>query len=240
MSADINNEIIRLRTEAGRYRSLHARAKRKLEDERARHREETATLKQEHEAREDALKANIQELKHQVNKLQELHFGKSSEQSRSFSGDPAKTRSNTRGKKRPRGQQPGRPGHGRRQHSELPCQEKMYQLSEEEAKCPHCGLPYEETALENVSEEVEFDVRVYRRRKRRPQYRPTGCCEKVPGLISAPVPPRAFPGSDYSDNFRIEILLFKYEYQMPLQRISNLLSGHGLRNLPPRHVVRRH
>lgn len=233
MVTEPDNEIIRLRSEVGRYRSLHARAKRKLDDERASHREEMNELKAEHAAREDALKAKIEELKHEVNKLQELHFGKSSEQSRSFSGDLAKSRSKTGGKKGPRGQQPGSSGHGRRQHSELPCREEMYKFSEEEAICAKCGLPYEQTELENVSEEVEFEVRVYRRRKRRPQYRPTCCCENVPGLISAPVPPRAFPGSDYSDNFWIEILLFKYEYQMPLQRTSDMLCGHGMKKLPP-------
>ena len=172
-------------------------------------------------------------MRHQVNKLRELHFGKSSEQSRSFSGDLIGDHSKSSRKKRPRGQQPGSPGHGRRRHSELPCREEVYELTEQEAACSDCGLPYEQTELENVSEEVEFDVRLYRRRKRRPQYRQICRCDKVPGLISAPAPLRAFPASDYSDNFWLEVVLLKYEYQMPLQRISGLLRGHGLDNPAP-------
>jgi transposase len=227
-----NNEMIRLRQEAGKFRSLHERAKKRLDDQRAKHRETIAELKAGHKAREEALKKKVLELKLTVKKLQDLHLGTFSEASRSFSSDLG-AGGTKRKRKRPRGQQPGRKGHGRRQHTELPCEEEMRELSEDERKCPACGLPYQACGLENVSEEVEFEVRLHRRRKRRPQYRPSCSCGGIPALVSAPVPPRAFTRSGYSDNFWAEILLLKYEYQMPLQRVVSLLEGHGLHDVAP-------
>lgn len=232
MVRTLDNEMIRLRREAGTFRSLHRRAKMRLVDQREKHREKVAALKAGHKAREEALKREALKLKLQVKKLQDLHFGKSSEKGRSFSGDPATDGSRRRRKKRPRGQQPGRKGHGRRLHTELPVEEEQHGLSEDERKCPVCGLPYEATGLEDVSEEVEFEVRLYRRRKHRPRYRPGCSCSGVPPLLCAPVPARAFTRSGYSDNFWIEILLLKYEYQMPLTRTVGLLDGHGLHGMP--------
>jgi len=228
----LDNEMIRLRQEAGKFRSLHERAKKRLDDQRTKHRKTIADLKGEYKAREEALKREILELKLQVKKLQDLHFGKSSENSRSFSGDLG-AGGTKRKKKRPRGQQRGGKGHGRRLHTELLCEDELDDLSEDERKCPVCGLPYEASGLENVSEEVEFEVRLYRRRKHRPQYRPSCSCDGIPALVSAPVPPRAFTRSGYSDSFWTEILLQKYEYMMPLERVVSLLEGHGMRRLAP-------
>ena len=227
MATVSDNEIIRLRREAGRFRSLHERAKKRLAEQQAKHRETVAKLKVEHTAREEALKREVLELKLRVKKLQDLHFGTSSEKSRSFSGDLGAGGPKRR-KKRPRGQQPGSKGHGRRGHPELPCEEHVCELAGEEAKCPVCGLAYEVTGLENTSEQIEFEVRLYRRRTRRPQYRPACSCQHRPTLTSALIPARAFPRSVFSDSFWIEVLLLKYEYQLPLNRIAALLAGHGL------------
>ena len=111
MDTASNNEMIRLRKEAGRFRSLHQRAKRRLDDQRAKHRETMAELKAGHKAREEALKRKVLELELTVKKLQDLHFGTSSEASRSFSGDLG-AGGTKRKKKRPRGQQRGGKGHG--------------------------------------------------------------------------------------------------------------------------------
>lgn len=228
MATTLETETIRLRNEAGKFRSLHERAKRRLADQRAKHRRKLAELKAECEAREEALKREVLELKLQVKKLRDLHFGKSSERARSFSGDLGVGAAKRKGEKRPRGQQPGSKGHGRRGHPELPCEEELRELPAEEANCAICGLPREATGLENVSEEIEFEVRLYRRRKRRPQYRPGCSCKGGGLLISAPVAARAFTRSLFSDSFWIEILLLKYEYQLPLHRVVALLCGHGL------------
>ena len=232
MSTVEDNEVIRLRAESGMFRSLHRRAQKSLKNQRAKHQEKITALKAEHKVREKALKQEVLELKLHVKKLQDLHFGKSSEHSRSFSGDLDAGGSKRR-PKRPRGQQRGSEGHGRRQHAELPCENEPLELLGDDAICPICGLPYEPTGMKNSSEEVEFEVRLYRRRKDRPLYRRTCSCEKSPLLISVPVPVRAFTKSSYSDSFWIEVLLLKYEYQMPLNRIVGLLAGHGLHNVAP-------
>lgn len=230
MTTTLETEIVRLRNEAGRFRSLHKRAKKRLADQRAKHREKVTRLKDEHAAREDALKREVLELKLQVKKLRDLHFGTSSEKGRNFSGDLGADGSK-RKKKGRRGQKSGGKGHGRRGHPELPCQDELHDLGEDEAQCPVCGLPYEETGLESASEEIEFEVRLYRRRKRRPQYRRGCSCQTGASLIAAPVPPRAFTKSMFSDSFWVEVLLLKYEYQLPLHRVVALLAGHGLRDV---------
>ena len=159
MTTALENEIMRLRKEAEKFRSLHERAKKRLADQHAKHREKMAELKAEQKAREEALKREVLELKLQVKKLRDLHFGTSNENSRSFSGDLGAGRAKRRSK-RLRGQQPGRIGHGRRLHTELSCEDELHDFAGDEAKCPVCGLPYQATGLENHSEEVEVEVRL--------------------------------------------------------------------------------
>ncbi len=146
------------------------------------------------------------------------------------SGDLSRSR---RKPKRPRGQPRGRRGHGRRRHTELPCAEEVLALPAAAACCPVCGLALEPTGLESVSEEVHYEVHVVCRRRRRPQYRLTCRCGGVPRLLCAPLPTRALPQSKYSDAFWIEVLLFKYEYPFPVERLVRLLDGHGLRDVAP-------
>lgn len=222
--------IIGLRQEAGRYRSLHRRAVKRIEEQRQYYDEKIERLTADYERKLAASTATIVELKKQVKTLQDLHFGKPGEATVSVAGDL------TRGGKKPkrkRGQQPGREGHGRRPHDELPCVEDVLKLSEQEACCPVCGLPAEETTRQNESEEVDYEVRIVRKRRRRVHYRRTCQCEGPPRLISAPLPPRALPQSKYSDAFWIEVLLFKYEYQFPLERQVRHLDGHGLHDVAP-------
>ncbi len=219
------SDIIRLRAERGRYRYLYRRTLTRLEQQRQSHRQKIEELKAECEAQVAALKAEVVTLKTQVKTLQDLHFGKPGEKRVSVAGDLTRGRG---GPQRPRGQQPGHRGHGRRRHPELPCTEELLSLSDAEACCPVCGLPLAETGLESVSEEVQYEVRLIRKRWRRPQYRRTCQCEGLPRLLCAPLPVRALPQSKYADGFWIDVLLFKYEYQFPLERLIRMLDGHGL------------
>jgi len=228
MEKVLSSELIRVRGDAGRYRSLHQRALQRLEAQRVRHRDEICRLKVDFHSREKALSNEIIELKRQIKTLQDLHFGKSSEKSVSVAGD---LDSGRKKRKRKRGHQPGRQGHGRRRHTELPCEEEILELSSEEARCPLCGAVAEKTESECSSEEVSYEVRVIRKRRRRPYYKRPCQCPDVPRYLSADQPARAFPGSKYSDSFWIEALLFKYEYQFPLERFIRLLDGYGLHNV---------
>jgi transposase len=228
MEKVLSSELIRLRSNLGRYRSLHQRALKRLDDQRARHREEVCQLKADFHSRIEALSDEIVQLKRQVKTLQDLHFGKSSEKNVSTAGD---LESGRKKHKRKRGQQPGRKGHGRRLHTELPCEEETLDLSAEEARCPLCGLAAEKTQAECSSEEISYEVRVIRKRRRRPYYKRTCDCPDIPRHLSAPLPLRAFRNSKYSDSLWIEVLLFKYEYQFPLERFVRLLDSYGLRKV---------
>jgi len=225
-----SSEIIKLRRDAGRYKSLHRRAVNRWEKQRQQFEEKVDRLKVDLEGQIDSLKAEIVELKKTVKTLQDLHFGKSSETSVSVAGDLATGR---RRPKRNRGQQAGRRGHGRRNHTELICEEEVLELSEDALRCSICGLLAEATELESCSEEIDHEVRIIRKRRCRRQYRRTCHCKKAPGLLAAPLPLRALPQSKYSDHFWIETLLFKYEYQFPIERLIRLLDGHGLYHVAP-------
>ena len=86
MELVLSNELIRLRRDAGRYRSLHQRALNRLDNEQARHAEKIHRLKTDYESRIKALSDEIIDLKKQIKTLQDLHFGKSSEKSVSTAG----------------------------------------------------------------------------------------------------------------------------------------------------------
>jgi hypothetical protein len=73
-----------------------------------------------------------------IKDLQNRLFGKKSEKGnalKSEKGASADTPS-----RRPRGQQPGGCGHGRTQRSNLPVVHDEIDLSEDEKRCPKCGL----------------------------------------------------------------------------------------------------
>ncbi len=228
MEQRLSTDLIRLRGNVTRYRNLHHRALKRLDDCRARHQDEIGQLKNDFQRKIEALSNEILELKKQVKTLQDLHFGKSSEKNVSVAGDLESGRKKPR---RNRGQQPGRKGHGRRLHTELPCEEEILELSTEEARCPLCRQVAEKTQLECSSEEVGYEVRLIRKRRRRVYYKRTCHCSGVPRHLSAPLPLRAFPTSKYSDGMWIDALLFKYEYQFPLERFVRLLDGYGLRKV---------
>src|SRR5438270_12069838 len=113
-------ENLELRQQAGYWQSRHADAVRRI-----------AILEQENE-----------QLRGEIRKLQAQTFGRKSEkQSRSDRSnhldDPHEAKAS-----RPRGQQRGHPGHGRRDYSHLPVRtDPPRELPEAERICPDCGLP---------------------------------------------------------------------------------------------------
>ncbi len=70
-------------------------------------------------------------------------------------------------KRRPRGQQPGSKGHGRRDRSGRSTKEVVHDVPEGERVCPFCGAAY--TAFgEECSEQIDWQVRLCRIVHRRP------------------------------------------------------------------------
>ena len=91
-----------------------------------------------------------------------------------------------------------------------------------------CGLPAVATKIERKSEQVDYVIKIVRKRTVRPVFRPSCQCGLLPKLIQHPLPSRAFPRSLYSINFWIELLLTKYAYQIPLNVWIGQIAEHGL------------
>ena len=130
--------------------------------------------------------------------------------------------------RRRRGQQPGHPGHGRRDYAHLPAAEEVLDLPPEQRHCHCCGQPFapfpgtEDTTL------LEVTVQAHRRLIRRPRYRPTCSCGAHPGIVTAPPPPRLIPHSPFGISVWVTLLLDKYLFYRPTYRLLADLRTHGL------------
>jgi len=210
-------EYVDLRSGVKYWRRLHERA---VERERwvaLRHRHELAKTA----AREMALIAEVEQLKGQVRDLRQRVFGTRSEQSRLL--NPAAGASVER---RRRGQQPGRPGHGRRLAPRLP--ERVETIGLTDPTCPACGLALSLMPGVDSHEVLEVEVRAYRRSIRRPRYRPSCRCGCMPGIVSAPPAPGLIPRGKLGISVWVELLVGKYLYGQPTNRLLRDWREQGL------------
>ncbi len=91
--------------------------------------------------------------------------------------------------RRPRRQQRGRPGHGRRPHDHLPATYETINVPPQQRHGAGCGLPFAPCgSAPRPPTKVVGTVRAHRRVLRRRRYRPTCGCGTHPALI--PAPPR--------------------------------------------------
>ena len=140
--------------------------------------------------------------------------------------DPATTNApEADGARRRRGQQPGRPAPKRRCYDHLPTEDVVHDL-DETPSCPSCSEPYEAFS-EETSEEIHFEVRIVRRLHRRKTYRRRCSCEKVPGIVAAPLPPKPIPKGRLSIGFLARLVFYKHGLGLPLARVIALLSAEG-------------
>ena len=130
--------------------------------------------------------------------------------------------------KRRRGQQKGAPGHGRRTHSNLPVIYDERTLPPGQCACPKCGLNYVELPLTEDSEELEIEVKAHRRVIRRRKYRRTCKCPDLPVIVTAPLPAKLIPRGMYSVSVWVMVLLDKFLFQRPTNRLLLDLATHGL------------
>lgn len=132
---------------------------------------------------------------------------------------------------RPRGQQPGRRGHGRTQRADLPVVEEVRELTEEAACCTRCGLAYRSFPGTEDSEIFEVEVHAHKRLIKRRRYQKSCSCphgSTAPGIMTAPVAARVIPKSPYGNSVWEQVLLGKFLYGQPLNRILQDLNGLGL------------
>lgn len=105
--------------------------------------EEKDTTIKEKRYENELLQKRIQELEARNNLLNKIVFGKKSEKKENKK--PGLTISKKRGATR------GHTGHGRKIPENLPEREKIIDLPKEKKFCSHCGKPYIEIGLEDVS-----------------------------------------------------------------------------------------
>ena len=170
----------------------------------------------------------IDRLKGEVRGLRQQLFGRKTEK-----GDAAQILPGLEkvSSGRRRGQQPGQAGHGRRDHSHLPADIVSADIPAGECCCPHCHLPYAEFPGTEDSVTIEIDVRAHRRVIRRKRYVRTCSCPDVPGIITAPAPPRLFPKGIVGISVWVTVLLDKFLFYRPTHRLLDDLQTYGV-NLP--------
>ena len=229
-----DSEYFDLRQQAGYWRAQHARAVQRVSALENRATEAEGMVR----ALKAALAASAKEkevLEARIAWLERQVFGDKSEQSKKdvdASGEDDGGRSSskdtpTEGRKR--GQQRGKKSAGRRCHPELPSELFVHDLPELERCCGQCGLPFVDFPGTEDSEEIDWDVRLVRRVHRRKRYR-RGCkCAGVPGIITAPVPPKLFPKGKFTAEFWVRLLEQKYRFQIPLHRTLKMLEAEGAR-----------
>ena len=194
-------ENIQLRQQAHYYRDLHERDL----------------------AKQRAQAAQIEALKAKVAELQKRLFGRKGERAFSSEAWMAKRRLH-----RCRGQQRGSPGHGRQRRSTLPVEDVVVEAPLAQRICPRCGLAFEPVGTQAAHEEIEWEVRLVRKRYRCQRYQRTCACAGVPARIVAPAPARLIPKGLLSVGSIVEMLRLKYKYHLPLQRILGLAQDSGL------------
>lgn len=178
--------------------------------------------------REAQLKLRIAELEAKLRLREQQLFGRKTETSSATTSTPTPSPTTPDSPRRPRGQQSGHPGHGRRDYSHLPATVEDSQLSGADCCCPQCGLAFAASGGTEDTTVLEIDVRAHRRVIRRRRYRPTCQCGVVPGVVTAPPPPRLIPKSMLGVSIWVAVLLDKYLFYRPTYRLLADLRSHGL------------
>ena len=172
---------------------------------------ETAQLRGQDGAQQLALElAKVQE---DLAKLQKQAFGEHSERRPRADDEPPKPK-------------PPQTGHGPRAQPELPIQEVLCQMHDEDRACPSCGHELQEMAgITEESEQITIVPRQFvLQHIKRQKYR----CRCQLGVHTAPGPTKHIPGGRYSLEFAVEVATSKYADHPPLERQRKIMAREGL------------
>jgi transposase len=206
--SQLRREVSELRCEAGDWKSRHADAVK----------------------RSQALQTELDQARAGIRQLKADQFGRKSEKQSSTdrSHDLEDPQDQHWAHEKKRGQQPDRPGPARRDYSHLPLREEFIDIPPDPRACGRCGKPFVDLGQSEDSEQVEFELVIYRRRVHRRRYRQTCNCPG-PRTHTAPKPPKLIPKSRYGTSVWVHLLLEKFLLGRPLQRTIEQL---GLYELP--------
>jgi transposase len=178
--------------------------------------------------RETQLKQRLAELEAKLRLREQQLFGRKTETSSSPQQPLTSSLTTPTIERRRRGQQAGRPGHGRRNYGHLPAEDEFAELTGSDGCCPRCQRPFQLLGGTEDSTVLEIEVRAYRRTVRRRRYRPTCQCGVVPKVVTAPPPARVMPKSMLGVSIWVTVLLDKYLFYRPTYRLLADLASHGL------------
>jgi transposase len=174
--------------------------------------------------REEKLKKENEQLKARIRYLENQLYGKKTEK-KTITEKETANKKNTSSK--PKGQQANNPGPQRREYKHLPVIEAEIDLAEEEKACPFCGLPFEPFPGTEDSETIEYETITYRRREKRKRYRKRCSCTGVPGIVNAPKKDNIITKGRIGTSLWVEILINKFQLQIPLNKILQKFSLEG-------------
>jgi transposase len=178
--------------------------------------------------REAQLKTEVQRLQALLRLREQQLFGRKTETAAATAPATPLASPTDPPPRRPRGQQPGKPGPKRRDYSHLPALVEDHQLTPEQCRCSRCGQPFADFPGTEDSIILEIDVRAHRRVIRRRRYRPACSCAAHPGIVTAPPPPRVIPKSLLGVSIWVSLLLDKYLFYRPTYRLLADWATHGL------------
>jgi transposase len=214
-------ELTRLKRENNFWQAQHQRAI----DREAVLKKEMVLLEARVCQQEMLLNKKIEQLEAQIRDLRQRHFGQKSEAGCTPTEKQPQPAPVT---KRSRGQQPGSRGHGRTKRPDLPIVEETHELHD--LCCDHCGRLYTSLKGDEESQVVEINVNAYIRRHRRKRYIKSCSCPSTPDspkIIVAPPPPKVIPKSGYGISIWVYILVHKFLYGHPLNRMLRALANYG-------------
>ncbi len=173
--------------------------------------------------REEIQKQTIKEQEGQIRDLRHRVFGKKSEKKSSSKNEVKSKNMDT---KRSRGQQFGSKGHGRTERPDLPEKKEVAKFSKEPV-CPCCNKPYIPDESKDA-EIIEVEVKAYTRKISRQRMQKGCTCKGVPNTITAAMPPKVLPKSQYGISIWEAVLLTKFHYCQPTNRLLNQYAELGL------------
>jgi transposase len=209
----LHREVLELRQEVSDLRRANSELRQQVGYWKAQH--ARAVHRAEH------LEAEVEHLRGENRKLQDQLFGRKSEKSSTQDrSNHLEGESDDRGFSTPRkrGQRKDRPGPQRRDYSHLPVVDDLRQLPEDQCICPQCGAALTPSNTED-SEQIEIEVRAYRRRIRRRRYQRKCTCSNCPRTFTAPAPPKLIPKGLLGVSVWVEILIDKFSSYRPTERL---------------------
>jgi len=216
---------IALKSAANYWQTLHRRAVDRFQWRELRYQRILRELKATACKSNAALQAELDLARGQVRDLQRRVFTSKSERHKH-----CETQTGAATCRRPRGQQHGSTGHGRTVQTQLPARHENATL--DKPQCPACGLAFNSFAGTEDAQVLEIEVKAYRRVIHRHRYTPSCQCGCASGIVSAAAPARLINRGKFGISVWTSVLLDKFLYGRPSQRLLQDLADHGL-NMSP-------